>query len=80
MQIGFWVLIMGKFNNYGGYVGKQNGDAGSFNNVGCTIGEQVIDNRKKPKKESEDFDARMRAFDESMTKFKALMRKLRCGN
>jgi uncharacterized protein YceH (UPF0502 family) len=64
---------MGKFNNYGGYVGKQNGDAGSFNNVGCTIGEQVIDNRKKPKKESEDFDARMRAMEERMAELKARM-------
>ncbi len=64
---------MGKFNNYGGYVGKQNGDAESFNNVGCTIGEQVIDNRKKPKKESEDFDARMRAMEERMAELKARM-------
>lgn len=64
---------MGKFNNYGGYVSKQNGDAGSFNNVGCTIGEQVIDNRKKPKKESEDFDARMRAMEERMAELKARM-------
>ena len=30
---------MGKFNNYGGRIGKQNGDAGSFNNFGCIIGE-----------------------------------------
>ena len=68
---------MGKFNNYGGYVGKQNGDAGSFNNVGCTIGEQVIDNRKKPKKESEDFDARMRAMEERMAELKARMEAMK---
>ena len=69
---------MGKFNNYGGYVGKQNGDAGSFNNVGCTIGEQVIDNRKKSKeKESADFEARMRALDERMAELKARMRELK---
>jgi uncharacterized protein YceH (UPF0502 family) len=68
---------MGKFNNYGGYVGKQNGDSGSFNNVGCTIGEQVIDNRKKPKKESEDFDARMRAMEERMAELKARMEAMK---
>ena len=68
---------MGKFNNYGGYVGKQHGDVGSFNNVGCTIGEQVIDNRKKPKKESEDFDARMRAMEERMAEFKARMEAMK---
>lgn len=69
---------MGKINNYGGYVGKQNGDAGSFNNVGCTIGEQVIDSRKKSKKkESAYFEDRMRALGERIAEIKARMRELK---
>lgn len=62
---------MGKFNNYGGYVGKQNGGAGSFNNVGCTIGEQVIDNHRKKSKEKES------AENERMAELKARMEAMK---
>ena len=65
---------MGKFNNYGGRIGKQNGDAGSFNNFGCIIGEQVVNNSKpnKAKKNErknvdwEEFGRRMRELAERM--------------
>lgn len=68
---------MGKFNNYGGRIGKQNGDAGSFNNVRCTIGEQVVNNQKPDKPDKldkhenasvdwEEFGRRMRELAESM--------------
>lgn len=72
MQIGFWVLIMGKFNNYGGYVGKQNGGAGSFNNVGCTIGEQVVNNggKKENKKHQEELNKRMKELEARMQAMK----------
>ena len=65
---------MATINNYGGRVGKQNGDAGSFNNFGCIIGEQVINNQKpdkpdKPDKANadwEEFGRRMRELAERM--------------
>ena len=65
---------MGKFNNYGGRIGKQNGDAGSFNNFGCIIGEQVVNNSKpnetkkneKVNVDWEEFGRRMRELAESM--------------
>ena len=68
---------MGKFNNYGGRIGKQNGDAGSFNNFGCIIEKQVVNNSKpnEPNKSNkygeanvdwEEFGRRMREFAESM--------------
>ena len=65
---------MGKFNNYGGRIEKQNGDSGSFNNVLCTIGDQVVNNSKpnkaeKNEKESvdwEEFGRRMRELAERM--------------
>ena len=65
---------MGKFNNYGGRIGKQNGDAGSFNNFGCIIDEQVVNNSKpnetkkneKVNVDWEEFGRRMRELAESM--------------
>ena len=74
---------MSVFNNYGSYIGKQNGDAGSFNNVGCVIGEQVIDGRKQPKeKDQADFDKRMREHERQMKELEARMRAMKkkfCG-
>lgn len=69
---------MGKFNNYGSYIGTQNGDAGSFNNVDCIIGEQVVNNSKpnvggKKQKEGKDwegFEKRMRELAERMRELK----------
>ena len=62
---------MATINNYGGRIGKQNGDAGSFNNFGCIIGEQVVNNQKpdKPDKANadwEEFGRRMRELEERM--------------
>ena len=78
---------MGKFNNYGSYIGTQNGDAGSFNNVDCIIGEQfinengvVIDGKPKEKKQGknwEGFEKRMREFEKRMREFEQLMRELK---
>lgn len=60
---------MGKFNNYGSYIGKQNGDAGAFNNVGCVIGEQVVNGGKKEnKKHQEELNKRMKELMEAMKK------------
>ena len=69
---------MGKFNNYGSYIGTQNGDAGSFNNVDCIIGEQVVNNssphggkkRKEDGKDWESFEKRMRELEARMRELK----------
>ena len=68
---------MATINNYGGRIGKQNGDAGSFNNFGCIIDKQVVSNQKpnkpnKPNKHDEanvdweEFGRRMRELAERM--------------
>lgn len=72
---------MGTINNFGGNIGKQQGDPSSFNNFGCTIGEQVINNREKSKERKEkdeaEFNERMRKHDERMAEFIAsIMRNI----
>ena len=68
---------MATINNYGGRIGKQIGDAGSFNNVDCIIDKQVVNNQKpnktnKPNKHDEanvdweEFGRHMRELAERM--------------
>ena len=68
---------MATINNYGGRIGKQIGDAGSFNNVGCIIGEQVINNQKpdKPDKANVDWEE----FGRHMRELAERMRNMRRG-
>ena len=71
---------MATINNYGGCIGKQNGDAGSFNNFDCIIGEQVINNQKpnKPNKHDEA-NVDWEEFGRHMQELAERMRNMRRG-
>ena len=66
---------MATINNYGSKIGRQVGNPDWFNNVDCTIGEQVVNNsnggkKQKEEKDWKDFEKRMRELAERMRDLK----------